>query len=443
MRKFYFRKVKMITNKKYSTLSENILVIIVSFSFICSLSYLFLNAIRLPLNEKIILVIIPWIIFSFLIIVIARLASFSYSILLKPDRRLLVFLFISLILSSIFFFTNKDRIPSWNSLKIEYTSDLKNPQITGDLQILEIAEVLPDGSLSIIPGYKVTTTGGCSSLKDHFICKAGKTGAIDFQAFSSNSISLLLESSKTGPNFKAIFGNETSEISTFKSDDDLFRYVLKYHFSWNTQSLFRKFELLLVFCSVVITLAVVLLAFFVLFSNARDVIKLIQKNREILFSILFLQTLFFTNLYFFQNYQKFDLYKLQRTSGNTLIDLDNTSHSNIWNLQVYLNLYKYFQNRDLIITQPQIEEFRISPETLKELSRFSAIKISDYHSSLGEKELNSVKNRLSLTIPPTGRIKYTYILLIDQTSEKNPICTWDYGDTLYFIPQNEILNCQN
>jgi hypothetical protein len=340
-------------------------------------------------------------------------------------------------------FININRIPSWNKLSIEYSPEINQQNDAGDLTILEIASVSQDGSSSVIPYYLFTTSGGCSSTKHGFLCKEGQTGSINFENFSSSNISLLLEGSNKGPSFTTNFSGNKLVIDTYSKEDDQFTQLLNYHFIWQMQSLFRKLELLIVFTSAWLIVAALLLLIVSFLKNIKSIVSIWRDNPGFYISLIILIILSIVNFSVFSDYQKTDLFKLQRNPGNTLIDLDNTSHSNINNIQLYLNLYNFFRDTDLYITQPVLQEFLIDEESLKDISRFKTIKTDIYNSTLDTSNLEKIKKSNNITIPPTGRIRFTYVLVLDTNEKSNVICTWNYENTLYFVHQNDDLVCLN
>jgi hypothetical protein len=411
------------------------------FSLISSFAYQFAGLIYFPLDEKIVILLVPWMI-TMCILWLANVFSKSNlpRIFYKSPKRLLFLLSLSILFTIIITFFCRNLFPSWNKFKISVSPDETTKTNISDLSILEIVSISPEKTSSVVPYYKIITAGGCQQKNIGIMCLGNEKGTIEYQEFSNNSLSILLEGSPSGGKFQTSYNNKIQTIDTYRANDDQFSITIPYFFDWQYQSVARKAEIILIFLSnsIFIFSLLVLLSYTV--SRGNEFVQYVKENKKIAFSILVLIATVIANLLLFQNYQKMDLYRLQRVPGNTLIDLDMTSHDNKSNLQVYLNFFQYFQNNDLYITKNQLSHFRLTAPSFLIYSQLKSVNSIAYREELSLADIESLKDKKTVTIPPSGRIDFTYKLVLEPLETE--LCTWTYQDTLYFIPINDKFDCR-
>jgi hypothetical protein len=411
------------------------------FSLISSFAYQFAGLIYFPLDEKIVILLVPWMI-TMCILWLANVFSKSNlpGIFYKSPKRLLFLLSIAILFTIFITFFCRNLFPSWNKFIISVSPVETTKTNVSDLSILEIVSISPENTSSVIPYYKIITTGGCQQKKIGIGCLGNEKGTIEYQEFSNNSLSILLEGSPTGGEFQTSYNNKIQTIDTYRENDDQFSIAIPYYFDWQYQSVARKAEIILIFLSNSISIFFLLALLFYIFSRGNELVQNVKENKRIAFSILVLITTVISNLLLFQNYQKMDIYRLQRVPGNTLIDLDMTSHDNKSNLQVYLNFFQYFRNNDLYLTKNQLSHFRLTAPAFLIYSQIKSVNSIAYKEDLSLTDIESLQDKKIVTIPPSGRIDFTYKLILDPLQTE--LCAWTYQDTLYFIPINDKFDCR-
>jgi hypothetical protein len=430
--------IKLKRISKY-LLSQSLIV----FSTLYSIEFLFLGFPYLNNFEKLIIIIIPFLLLNFLMFYIfhRQIDPSTYSKYIS-NRLSFLMVIVSIFLSSILLVNNINLIPSLNEIEIypiiESNSSLK-PKST---QIQELKTYNSSGLTTSIPVHKISYEGTCVIDKIFISCQDNSPGKIRYIEFSNNNLEILIQGSPTGAKLNVIWNGEEQIINTYRATEDLYTVVFPYKYSFERQSFFRKLEIILFFISCSICVFGLFLILIIGIKTFKEFPILYNKATRQMIAIGFCLLMVLINILAFNRYQNVDIFALQRVKGNSLIDLDNTSTDNIKNLQVYMNFWTYYKNRDLIAPTGMLNSLKLSDLTFVNLSRAKSFSEINYNPELSSTEIEQIKTRKSVTIMPAGRIPFRFELIIDKPEVKNPICIWQYQGITYFIPIDEDFDCQ-
>jgi hypothetical protein len=428
----------------YSWLNWNFLVLsAILFCIICCFEYQSTKLFYYPLREKLIILLAPWIIIICILWYLDIQKPFNLTLPLQKYPGAVLFLLIfTFLIMSVISFLKINQIPTSNTLLIEVKLDAPTQNNDNFLSILEIISSSPENHSDVIPNYKTSTSGSCLSIGNGIICRGADVGTVIFKDVSNNSFSILLEGSHSDGSVKISLNNESQIVDTKRATDDQFSVSMPYKFQWQNQSTMKKLEIIMVFFSNSVCIFIALLLVVTIIVNRINWFFNLSQNRNLFIIVLVLIFAIIINLKQFQYFQTTDIFKLQRVHGNTLIDLDNSSHDNIKNLPVYLNFYQYYKNHDLYITENQLIGFRLDSENLQRYSRAKSVNLITSNQELSQEDVDFLKDKKTVTILPGGRIRFTYKLILEPLEENTGICAWYFEDTTYFIPIQDQFECR-
>lgn len=175
----------------------------------------------------------------------------------------------------------------------------------GILDITRVSTINRDGQPEQISGHKINASGICRVTGSHISCQGSGFDTIEYQEFSEKSLPVLFEGTPSGEKGNIHWNGYDQTIETYRTDADQFYVDLPCVFRWSNQSLMRKLELILLFICNVVFIFTLLLLLALFAAKIKDIrTSFLNNKRLVFFSFL-------------------------------LIDLDNTSHDNGKNLQVW------------------------------------------------------------------------------------------------------------
>jgi hypothetical protein len=412
------------------------------FSLIFSFSFVLLKFSFLSLFEKIIVLLVPWILINFsLLFFLSPDKLYPKASKLFINKQSFITLLISVVISLILLINNINLLPSWNQLEINVNEEKNISELQKSIVIPEIMTIDSRSQGTSIPYFQIQTDGECILHNLSFSCGTNKKGTIRFQEFSNNGTKILFQGSPSGAKVNINWNGNNQIIDTYRENEDLFFITYPYQFIWDRQSPTKKIEIILLISSNVVSIYGLILFIFNVKSLITKLMKSFDSNTRIIAAVGYLLIFSIGNILAFIKYQNEDIFRLQRVQGNSLIDLDKTSHDNIKNFQVYMNFWSFYRDHDFFFPTGQLDSLKLSHQTLIDFSRAKSINEIKYNPELSSSDLDQIKAKKLVTIMPAGLIPHRFELIVDPQNEKTPICLWRSNGTIYFIPIQDKLNC--
>jgi hypothetical protein len=390
-------------------------------------------------SEKMTLLFVPWVIFLLCFFWISDqiIPNQIPSKTIFTKKRVGRFILASFI-GGILGVVSMNSLPSINKLSV-HTTGLE--EIRQEESILEIVNIYrSNGTDPKEPSFHVSTSGSCQSLAQSYLCNGASEGSIEIEDFSADGMEIVFQGFPNGAQAEIVWNGYSQIFDTRMDTYDQFELLLPYEYNFFRQSLFRKVEFIVIVISIIVTIFMVFELVLSLFRviNTKRLFTNYPKFRIVM--LVFLLAIGI-NMIHFTWFQQHDIFKLQRVHGNSLIDLDNSSHDNINQFQVYETYYQLFRGHELIISPQAMQLSKLSPVTLNNFSRASLVSERDYSYLLSENQYDIVKDQKRVEIKPMGRSRNGFVFIQEEGAVLRQVCLWVYEDIFYFIPVRDDITC--